>query len=63
MSGRWLGTVIMVHGFQDLSFGWRYQIPSLLDQGFRVTAIDCTGYGGTVLTLVSIAAPLLMLLL
>ena len=44
-----LGTVFLIHGFQDLSFGWRYQIPMLLDQGFRVAAIDCIGYGGTVI--------------
>jgi hypothetical protein len=28
--------------------GWRYQIPLLLDMGFRVVAPDMMGYGGTV---------------
>ena len=28
--------------------GWRYQIPLLVDMGFRVVAPDMMGYGGTV---------------
>lgn len=28
--------------------GWRYQIPVLVDMGFRVVAPDMMGYGGTV---------------
>ena len=28
--------------------GWRYQIPALVDLGFRVVAPDMMGYGGTV---------------
>lgn len=28
--------------------GWRYQIPMLIDLGFRVVAPDMMGYGGTV---------------
>jgi hypothetical protein len=28
--------------------GWRYQIPMLVDMGFRVVAPDCLGYGRTV---------------
>ena len=42
------GTVFLVHGFQDLWYGWRHQIPALLMLGLRVVAIDCLGYGGTV---------------
>ncbi|KAG6986546.1 bifunctional epoxide hydrolase 2 [Physcia stellaris] len=41
------GTVFLVHGFQDLWYGWRHQIPALLILGLRVVAIDCLGYGGT----------------
>lgn len=28
--------------------GWRYQIPLLVNLGFRVVAPDMMGYGGTV---------------
>jgi soluble epoxide hydrolase/lipid-phosphate phosphatase len=28
--------------------GWRYQIPMLVDMGFRVVVPDMMGYGGTV---------------
>lgn len=41
------GTVVLVHGFPDMSFGWRYQIPFLNDLGLDVIAIDCMGYGRT----------------
>ncbi|KAJ5307726.1 alpha/beta hydrolase [Penicillium atrosanguineum] len=34
-----------IHGFPDLSLGWRYQIPLLLRLGFRVVCPDCIGYG------------------
>ncbi|RFU80345.1 alpha beta-hydrolase [Trichoderma arundinaceum] len=40
-------TVVLVHGFQDIAFGWRYQIKPLVALGLRVVAIDCIGYGGT----------------
>jgi pimeloyl-ACP methyl ester carboxylesterase len=36
-----------VHGWPDLSAGWRYQIPLLLDLGFRVVAPDLMGFGET----------------
>jgi pimeloyl-ACP methyl ester carboxylesterase len=41
------GTIILVHGFPDLSFGWRYQIPFLTSLGLDVIAPDCMGYGRT----------------
>lgn len=41
------GTVLLVHGFPDLSFGWRYQIPFLQARGYRVVAPDMIGYGRT----------------
>lgn len=42
------GTVVLVHGFPDISLAWRYQVPMLLDLGMRCIAIDCMGYGETV---------------
>ncbi|OAL48395.1 alpha/beta-hydrolase [Pyrenochaeta sp. DS3sAY3a] len=46
-SGQWTETVFLIHGWPDLSMGWRYQIPLLVDMGFRVVAPDMMGYGGT----------------
>ena len=43
-----ISTIFLIHGFQDISFGWRNQIPILIEEGFRTVAIDCIGYGGTV---------------
>ncbi|KAK0630784.1 Alpha/Beta hydrolase protein [Bombardia bombarda] len=40
-------TVLLVHGFPDLSFAWRYQIPALLSLNLRVIAPDMLGYGRT----------------
>jgi hypothetical protein len=37
-----------IHGFPDISMGWRYQIPMLLGLELRVVAPDCMGYGRTV---------------
>jgi pimeloyl-ACP methyl ester carboxylesterase len=39
--------VIMVHGFPELAFSWRHQIPALADAGFRAIAPDMRGYGQT----------------
>lgn len=39
------GTVILVHGFSDLSFGWRYQIPPFYFPDLPCIAIDCLGDG------------------
>ncbi|KAL4916593.1 Alpha/Beta hydrolase protein [Aspergillus aurantiobrunneus] len=46
-SGKYKGTVVLLHGFPDLSIGWRYQIPLFINKGFRVIAPDCIGYGRT----------------
>jgi soluble epoxide hydrolase/lipid-phosphate phosphatase len=40
-------TIVLIHGFPDLSLGWRYQIPFLTSLGLRVIALDMMGYGGT----------------
>ena len=36
-----------LHGWPDLSIGWRYQIPVLIEMGYRVVCPDLMGYGGT----------------
>lgn len=41
------GTVFLIHGWPDISLGWRHQIPFLLSKGLRVVALDMMGYGGT----------------
>ncbi|KAK0865956.1 hypothetical protein LTS02_005050 [Friedmanniomyces endolithicus] len=41
------GTVVLVHGWPDISLAWRYQIPLLSSLGFRCIALDCMGYGET----------------
>jgi pimeloyl-ACP methyl ester carboxylesterase len=41
------GTIFLLHGFPDLSFGWRYQIPLFMSLGLRVIAPDLMGYGLT----------------
>lgn len=41
------GTILLVHGFPDLSFGWRHQVPYLLSLGLQVIVPDQIGYGGT----------------
>ncbi|KAJ5783071.1 hypothetical protein N7457_004845 [Penicillium paradoxum] len=46
-SGRYRATIFLIHGFPDISVGWRYQIPMLVDMGLRVVAPDCLGYGRT----------------
>ncbi|KAF9737735.1 hypothetical protein PMIN03_003264 [Paraphaeosphaeria minitans] len=46
--GQYKATVFLIHGWPDCgSAGWRYQIPLLLDMGFRVVVPDMMGYGGT----------------
>ncbi|KAF1847363.1 alpha/beta-hydrolase [Cucurbitaria berberidis CBS 394.84] len=45
--GQYTETVFLIHGWPDLSMGWRYQIPLLVDLGFRVVVPDMMGYGGT----------------
>ncbi|KAL7769011.1 hypothetical protein ACKLNR_000395 [Fusarium oxysporum f. sp. zingiberi] len=42
-----LETIVLIHGFPDLGFGWRYQVPYLMSLGFRVIVPDMVGYGGT----------------
>jgi len=39
--------VVLSHGFPELAYSWRHQIPALADAGFRVVAPDQRGYGDT----------------
>ena len=39
--------VIFLHGFPELAFSWRFQIPALAAAGFRAIAPDQRGYGQT----------------
>jgi pimeloyl-ACP methyl ester carboxylesterase len=39
--------VVMVHGFPELAYSWRHQIPALAAAGFRAIAPDMRGYGQT----------------
>ena len=38
---------LCLHGFPELSFSWRHQLPLLAELGFRAWAPDLRGYGGT----------------
>jgi pimeloyl-ACP methyl ester carboxylesterase len=38
---------LCLHGFPELAFSWRNQMPVLADLGWRVWAPDLRGYGGT----------------
>lgn len=37
--------VVLLHGFPEIAFGWRHQIPALTAAGFRVIVPDQRGYG------------------
>lgn len=50
-------TIFLIHGWPDLSVGWRNQIPMLLDMGYRVVVPDMMGYGGTEVPQVSPGSP------
>jgi pimeloyl-ACP methyl ester carboxylesterase len=39
--------VILLHGFPEIAFSWRHQLPALADAGFRAIAPDQRGYGRT----------------
>ncbi|MDY7099816.1 MAG: alpha/beta hydrolase [Actinomycetota bacterium] len=39
--------VILAHGFPELAYSWRHQIPRLAAAGYRVLAPDQRGYGGS----------------
>ncbi len=39
--------ILLCHGFPELSWSWRHQIPALAKAGYRVIAPDLRGYGDT----------------
>jgi pimeloyl-ACP methyl ester carboxylesterase len=39
--------VVLAHGFPELAYSWRHQIPALTEAGYRVLAPDQRGYGGS----------------
>ena len=39
--------VILAHGFPELAFSWRFQMPVLADAGYRAIAPNQRGYGET----------------
>jgi epoxide hydrolase 4 len=38
---------ILLHGFPELNFSWRQQIPALVEKGWRVWAPNLRGYGAS----------------
>ena len=39
------GLALFLHGFPELAFSWRYQIPALAAAGYEVWAPNLRGYG------------------
>jgi pimeloyl-ACP methyl ester carboxylesterase len=39
--------VVLLHGFPELAYSWRYQLPVLAGAGFHAVAPDLRGYGGS----------------
>jgi pimeloyl-ACP methyl ester carboxylesterase len=39
--------VLLCHGWPELAYSWRHQIPALAAAGYRVVAPDMRGYGGS----------------
>ncbi|MFG2520897.1 alpha/beta fold hydrolase [Streptomyces sp. NPDC048527] len=39
--------VVLCHGFPELAFSWRHQVPALAAAGYRVLVPDMRGYGGS----------------
>ena len=37
--------VVLLHGFPEIAYSWRHQIPALAEAGYRVLAPDQRGYG------------------
>jgi len=39
--------VLLVHGFPELWYSWRHQLPALAEAGYHAVAPDVRGYGGS----------------
>ncbi|KAI2640839.1 alpha/beta-hydrolase [Hypomontagnella submonticulosa] len=46
-SGKYKGTVLLLHGFPDLPTGWKNQVPLFTSLGYQVIAPEMLGYGQT----------------
>lgn len=42
-----LPVIVFSHGFPELGYSWRYQLPAVAAAGFRAIAPDQRGYGGS----------------
>ncbi|KAM3454630.1 hypothetical protein MY3296_002871 [Beauveria thailandica] len=45
--GTKVGTMLLVHGFPDMGFGWRAQVPYFMSRGYQVIVPDMVGYART----------------
>jgi pimeloyl-ACP methyl ester carboxylesterase len=45
--GRERPPVVLCHGFPELAWSWRHQLPAVADAGFTAVAPDMRGYGGS----------------
>ncbi|MET0458609.1 MAG: alpha/beta fold hydrolase, partial [Ilumatobacteraceae bacterium] len=39
--------VVLAHGFPELAYSWRHQLPALAAAGYHAVAPDMRGYGRT----------------
>ncbi len=39
--------IVLAHGWPELAYSWRYQIPALVEQGYHVIAPNQRGYGNS----------------
>jgi len=39
--------VLLLHGWPELSYSWRHQIPALAEAGWHAVAPDMRGFGGS----------------
>jgi len=46
-AGEGRNLALCLHGFPELHYSWRHQIPLLVDMGYRVWAPNLRGYGGS----------------
>ncbi|WP_417622116.1 alpha/beta fold hydrolase [Parasphingorhabdus sp.] len=47
MAGEGKKLALCLHGFPELHYSWRHQIPLLVEMGYRVWAPNLRGYGGS----------------
>jgi len=37
--------IVLLHGFPEIAYSWRHQVPALFDAGYRVISYDQRGFG------------------